>query len=362
MRHSKNISIDLNQRKEIIANISSDGDMSLKLSTFSLPNTDKSPPNNLEPITRPLDNLDGSSNIENLSRYTLSTDEINVLSKGLTFCPTPKFDQITLINDALTFARDIRNKFYQSLDPKPYSSDVPQCLRKFKGKPEVEPKPLPPNHPVEQFISMILSNLSSTTFENSLINKPVNMTQSERKAVRELKNNKSIIILPADKGSKIVIQDLTDYIAEANRQLSDTNSYKLLNEDPTADFSERIEHFILEHGLEEGLSKKTVNLLVPKNPRTPTFYTLPKIHKNIKPPPGRPIVASYGSPTERISGYIDDQLQPFVKQLPSYIKNTDDFLKNFVKLTNPWTKTQSLVLWMSLPYIQIYPIMMALNL
>ncbi|KAG8280406.1 hypothetical protein J6590_082847 [Homalodisca vitripennis] len=51
--------------------------------------------------------------------------------------------------------------------------------------------------------------------------------------------------------------------------------------------------------------------LTPRYPTTPVFNTLPKIHMPTRPPPGRPIISSYGCPTERISDYVDYTLQPF---------------------------------------------------
>ena len=61
-------------------------------------------------------------------------------------------------------------------------------------------------------------------------------------------------------------------------------------------------------------------------PRTSRLYLLPKIHKNVQPPPGRPVISSNGAPTERISQFVDFFLQPFVSKNRSYIKDTNDFL------------------------------------
>ena len=53
-----------------------------------------------------------------------------------------------------------------------------------------------------------------------------NTTNAERKAMKTLKSNKDIIIKPADKGRAIVIQKLTDYIKEGERQLENRQHYK----------------------------------------------------------------------------------------------------------------------------------------
>ena len=51
---------------------------------------------------------------------------------------------------------------------------------------------------------------------------------------------------------------------------------------------------------------------------------LPKIHKVNNP--GRPIVSSNNHPTERISQFVDFHLKPLVFTIPSYVKDTTDFL------------------------------------
>ena len=43
--------------------------------------------------------------------------------------------------------------------------------------------------------------------------------------------------------------------------------------------------------------------------------------------PGRPIVSSNNHPTERISQFVDYYLKPLVCTVPSYVKDTTDFLK-----------------------------------
>ena len=58
----------------------------------------------------------------------------------------------------------------------------------------------------------------------------------------------------------------------------------------------------------------------PKKVCPARLYLLKKIHKN---PMGiRPIVSSCDSATENISQFIDYWLQPIMKSLPSYLKDT----------------------------------------
>ena len=72
---------------------------------------------------------------------------------------------------------------------------------------------------------------------------------------------------------------------------------------------------------------KCHDYLMSSTGRTSLFYMLPKIHKKLVNPTGRPIVSSNGCPTEKISQLVDYFLQPHVKKLPSYIKDTTHFLQ-----------------------------------
>ena len=64
---------------------------------------------------------------------------------------------------------------------------------------------------------------------------------------------------------------------------------------------------------------------------TSPIYFKPKIHKPNNP--GRPIVSACSCPTELISSYLDKIMVPFVKSLPSHIKDTNHALQIFRDFT-----------------------------
>ena len=94
--------------------------------------------------------------------------------------------------------------------------------------------------------------------------------------------------------------------------------------DRTEDISSDIKDVLLLEIDEERLPKSALNL-VEENPCCGRFYLLPKIHK--PEIPGRPVVSACSCPTSIISAFIDDNLQPLVKTLPSYPKDTSHLLK-----------------------------------
>ena len=61
---------------------------------------------------------------------------------------------------------------------------------------------------------------------------------------------------------------------------------------------------------------------------------LPKIHKRLHDVPGRPVISNCGYYTENISSFLDFNLQPLAREVKSYIKDTNDFLKNLRSLPN----------------------------
>ena len=72
--------------------------------------------------------------------------------------------------------------------------------------------------------------------------------------------------------------------------------------------------------------------LAPIHARTAVLCLLPKFHKPGSP--GRPIVSSCEIPTEKISQFVDYHLRPYVETLPSYVKDTTDFLLKLQSVNN----------------------------
>ena len=142
--------------------------------------------------------------------------------------------------------------------------------------------------------------------------------------MRELYNSNDIVIKPADKEGSIVIMNTSDYISEADRQLNNPDHYEKLQEDPTQKFNIHINNLLNQAWRLNIIDESTFNNLQTKNPRIPTFYLLPKIHK--KGNPGRPIVNGIGSVTEKISAYVDTFLRKYNPRIPSCIKDTTHFL------------------------------------
>ena len=261
---------------------------------------------------------------------------ISLLSKGLNFCPTPgEPDRYKLRQDLDKFHVSLRRSVFFDKTPiavpdqstllieSDTSSDdegTPFNHYKFKNPSNWNPKG---PFQLEAFIMVNESSLNDYKFPDTFRH---NLIHAERQALAELKMAHNIIIKPADKGSAVVIQNLDDYIQEGIRQLSDPKFYRETRDDLTSLHNNLITDLIDYLQSTDQISDKCRNYLLNESPRTPQLYLLPKIHKNTKPVPGRPIVSANNSPTEKISQLADFFLQPLVQNTKSYIRDTTDFI------------------------------------
>ena len=133
-----------------------------------------------------------------------------------------------------------------------------------------------------------------------------------------------MIITKAGKGGAVVILDIKDYINKANRQLNDTNNYEQL--DFALHNEKKKKKSEISNLKNDNLqTSKTENSPLKKKIIPPEFHVLPKIHKTNNL--GRPVTSSINCHTSRVLEFVDYYLQPEVKKLRSYVKNTADFIK-----------------------------------
>ena len=289
--------------------------------------------NNNTDLFTPNDSL-----VVNLSDHILTPAQTKLLSRGLKFCPNPGEPDISKYQSDLNafhlrikrFLHFFRPKKRQNPDesitvtqftaPNSVSHDQPFKHQTFKNPSDWVP---PPVAPLEFFISKNNLDLAECV---PPINGRNNISRAESKALKELVSNKNIVIKPADKGGSVVIQNRKNYLEEGFRQLSDVNFYAEQEQDLSLHFHNEITTILDDMLEDKEIDRSCHQYLTDNKIRTAQFYMLPKIHKNRQHPPGRPIVSGNGCPTERISKFVDFFLQPGVKSIRSYIRDTSDFL------------------------------------
>ena len=159
-----------------------------------------------------------------------------------------------------------------------------------------------------------------------------NLLNTERKALKTLRDNPNINLKKADKGTRTVVLNTVDKIREGQIQLDNPEHYKPLERPMVVETSLRVQQLVKElheHNYIDDMTSKWF-CQTPNPPRTPVFYTLTKIHKPT--PVGRPITSGCDGPTERLSAFVDKLLQPIAKEQESYLKDSTDFI-NFIERT-----------------------------
>ena len=170
-----------------------------------------------------------------------------------------------------------------------------------------------------------------------------NLCAIERDAILSLRKNENIVIKKADKNNTCVVMHKSDYIKEGERQLN-TIYYTEINNFDLSQLQDEIHENVIEMHNEGWLDETTLQYLCDTkyHPKIGRLYLLPKIHKLDKQtfdlikdngfctenifPPCRPIISQNGSPTERISQYVDYFLTPIVNTHATYIRDSIDFI------------------------------------
>ena len=231
--------------------------------------------------------------IKNLSYTQLTTGQINLLSRGLKFIPTPVMkERRQLILDFNKFARRMRLQYIyhdQNIEQHPFhvkSSWIP---------------PIQLSVALETYLEEVKIKLAETP----LVKPKNNLPPGEQRALEELINNKEIILKKADKGITTVVMNRENKINEGQIQLDDRNNYQPLDKPMVRDTFQRVKHLInslCQAGCIDEVMAKWFNQ-TPDPPRIPVFYILTKIHKPTLV--GRPIISGYDGPTECLSSFVD---------------------------------------------------------
>ena len=266
-----------------------------------------------------------TNGVFNLSSHVLTEVELTLLSKGLSFSPTPGDLNLSNVRQAVeSFHRSLHlAHHFHEIDGLP-----PRNEDEGFGHPNFRPRSkwVPPVAPPAPMSAFFTANYAALNKLPRLRSNRRNISNAEMAAIKSLNSNRKIIMKSADKGSGIVLMNVQDYIYEANRQLSDTAFYEPANLPDLDKAVHLVENLLTAMRNDKEIDQKCFDYLWPDTPVPGRFYMLPKIHKGKLPPPGRPIISAIGSPTEKISEFLDFFLQPYLATIPSYVKDTGHFL------------------------------------
>ena len=127
-----------------------------------------------------------TSNVVNISKAVLPNIQLNVLSKGLKYVPTPSSLNVT---DIIT---NSEKSLYNAptIIKQAAIAEISTFVTKWKK----------PSHN--------------------------NLTNEERKALKQIKSNPTITVVNADKGGKVVVMNRDEYVSKIEEQLTNPNVYE----------------------------------------------------------------------------------------------------------------------------------------
>ena len=256
-----------------------------------------------------------SQAITNLSSYTPTQSEQQLLVKGLSYIPSYNTHTDKLQDYAEDFIKRIHTDYH--------FKDSQRTTPQFHTKSDWTP-PAPSNTHLTRLTNNI-RNITKIAQHGGPTLIP-DFQDTQQQAIHNLANNKNITIKRADKGGSIVIMDTIDYINTALTHLQQTEVYAPQDTDHTNTVADDLNSCLLQLTNTGHLTNNIAKYIQPKTPpRTPLFYFLPKIHKPNNPP--RPIISGCDSPTDRISKYLTAVFNPIAQTQPSYLKDTKHLLQ-----------------------------------
>ena len=166
--------------------------------------------------------------------------------------------------------------------------------------------------------------------------KKLNISKEEETAFFSLLHNEDIIIRPADKGSGIVVLNKTDYIRALEEEMNENSAYVEVEGDRTQTSMKAVKKLANRMYREGAVSKEMQQYLVPKYAKSGRLKGNPKLHK--EGAPYRTIVSGIGTPTERLAELAEYELEEFVTQSPSYLRDTTDFINKLAEVKEDVTE------------------------
>jgi len=238
----------------------------------------------------------------------------NLLGLGLKFCPTPKplkkSDLTTGFNDLV---RSYRLKTYF----------LGKADNQYNKKLYVPTNWTPPkaDEDAESIFLEIYSNIDKA-YMNRI--QKYNLNVAQRQTLKDLKANKNLIVVQADKNLGPVLMLTTKYLelcynhlnSEVYRELKTSieGIEGYLRRVITA-FYKSLPYSKDNNIILDGIESKSLNL----------FYGLAKIHKPVLSI--RPIVSNSNGILGGLSKFLDYHLQVYIRDLYTYLKDSDDLLE-----------------------------------
>ena len=219
--------------------------------------------------------------VTNLSSYVLSKPEFTLLNNGLNFAIPKK-------PSALKMKIEMEKLYYQiSLDNQRNRISI--------------------NNPED--LKTKLTHLAIIPVNQ----RPQgNLTNAEQMALKELRNNNSIVIQRPDNGGGVVVMDRTDYETKLSALISNPERFIACLPNQTSKTKTAINNIAKLYKTAHPEVYKS--LLITGDFMEGHLYGLPKLHKNDRDPSLRPIISMSGTVTHKLAQYLNSIIRQYLNK------------------------------------------------
>ncbi|BHF78613.1 hypothetical protein SprV_0602172600 [Sparganum proliferum] len=151
------------------------------------------------------------------------------------------------------------------------------------------------------------------------------LSKFERDALRELKADKDLVIVPADKGRATVVLDKTAYLQKAKGLLEDRQFYVPCATNPLKALAREISATLLALENSGAITSTDRRMERPQDTAFARFYGLPKVHK--EGAPLQPIVSLKGTPTYGLAKWLFRRLKFLTAESGTTVSSSAQFLE-----------------------------------
>ena len=275
------------------------------------------------------------STVFTIGNVKLSSEEVEVLEKGLSFVPVMPDTPDENLAEINNFARPI-NKLIRSMIIDAQNEDPTFHVRAALNPITDMIRAARPKD--YSFTTSLVQSLAKHHETAKKQPDQPNLTESQISTIKRLQSNRAVIIKPVDKNLGVAVIEKELYLKLANDQhLNDRSTYSKLDTDPLESTIKKVNNTL--EGLHDSFAISTATykrLKARPYSSNGTFYVLPKLHKGKLE--SRPICSNANHPTMHISNYLHEVMLPTAKSSRSYLDNSLE-LVSILKTIKPTTNT-----------------------
>jgi len=288
----------------------------------------------------------------------LSFHQHRVLGKGLTFIPSThpwtKHNVQSICSGFSELERTLATRHLFATSPDSTGSRERNLKFRVPNPDWYPPVPLPSC--VLQYlqdsrrrVQATLRTVAPLFTQSPCAARLANISHQELQAAHELKQHPHLIIKPADKGLGTCVVSTNWYTRNVQLHLNDTAVYKRIPSIPTTQIANAL-LAMLREPFAKCLTHYELRFIsdTARTHRNALFYLIIKVHKT--PVVGRPIVSSCRWITANASIWLDAQLQPLLKALPSVLRDSTALIK-----TLQHTRVDPSDLLITMDVVALYP-------